>query len=120
MTGARPSSRPGSTWPGRRCCAPLVRLGPAGHRLVLTNHHILIDGWSLPLLVGELFAAYAAGGDAGGLPPVTPYRDYLALLAGRDRAASAATGRAYLAGFDHPDAGRAARRAATGRYPPRP
>ena len=32
----------------------LVRLGPAGHRLVVTHHHLLVDGWSMPLLLAEL------------------------------------------------------------------
>ncbi|WP_443047118.1 condensation domain-containing protein, partial [Streptomyces sp. HB2AG] len=36
-------------------CA-LVRLGEDRHRLVVTNHHILLDGWSMPLLARELFA----------------------------------------------------------------
>src|SRR5439155_8757835 len=26
----------------------LIRLGPDRHRLVITNHHILMDGWSMP------------------------------------------------------------------------
>jgi len=33
----------------------LVRLAPDRHRLVLTNHHLLLDGWSTPILVEELF-----------------------------------------------------------------
>ena len=38
--------------------AALIRTGPDRHRLVLTNHHIVIDGWSLPILLGEIFAGY--------------------------------------------------------------
>ncbi|HEV7628557.1 MAG TPA: condensation domain-containing protein, partial [Streptomyces sp.] len=68
---------------------PLMRFslfdcGPGDHRLVLTNHHLLLDGWSMPLLVRELFALYSAHGDTGQLPPVTPYREHLAVLAGLD------------------------------------
>ncbi|HEV3295820.1 MAG TPA: condensation domain-containing protein, partial [Streptosporangiaceae bacterium] len=66
----------------------LVRLGEGRHRLVITNHHILLDGWSLPVLMRELFAVYAAGGDAGGLPAVVPYREYLAWLGRLDREAA--------------------------------
>lgn len=40
----------------------LVRMSPADHRLVLTNHHVVWDGWSFPVLVGELFALYADRG----------------------------------------------------------
>ncbi|WP_052707349.1 non-ribosomal peptide synthetase [Streptomyces rubellomurinus] len=63
----------------------LIRTGERSHRLVLTNHHILLDGWSVPLLVQELFALYARRGDGSGLPPVPPYRDYLEWLSGQDR-----------------------------------
>ncbi len=31
------------------------------HRFVLTNHHIVMDGWSLPILVQEIFASYTGG-----------------------------------------------------------
>ncbi|HEY4972813.1 MAG TPA: condensation domain-containing protein, partial [Steroidobacteraceae bacterium] len=55
----------------------LIRLGEQQHRLLLTGHHILMDGWSMPVLVRELLALYAQRGDATALPRVTPYRDYL-------------------------------------------
>ena len=44
----------------------LIRLAADEHRLVLTNHHILMDGWSMPVLVQELLTLYAHKGDAGG------------------------------------------------------
>ena len=62
----------------------LVGVGAGEYRLVLTNHHILLDGWSMPLLVRELLVLYAAGGDGAALPRVRPYRDYLVWLAGRE------------------------------------
>ncbi|WP_312871714.1 amino acid adenylation domain-containing protein [Amycolatopsis acididurans] len=58
----------------------LVRDSATRHRLVISNHHILLDGWSLPLLVSDLLALYA--GDAP--PRPRPYRDYLAWLSTRD------------------------------------
>ena len=87
--------------------APLLRmsvvvLGPEQHHVVLTSHHILADGWSMPVLVAELLAAYRAGGDAGGLAPVRPYRDYLAWLAGQDHDAARAAWAGALAGLDGP------------------
>ncbi|CAM5641129.1 Amino acid adenylation domain-containing protein (Fragment) OS=Streptomyces tendae OX=1932 GN=GUR47_38495 PE=4 SV=1 [Streptomyces tendae] len=66
----------------------LLRLGAARHRLVLTNHHLLLDGWSLPVLMGDLFALYDAAGDDSALPRVRPYRDYLTWLEGQDRDAA--------------------------------
>ncbi|MFE1948849.1 condensation domain-containing protein, partial [Streptomyces sp. NPDC059524] len=71
----------------------LLALGPDHHKLVLTTHHLLLDGWSMPLLVKELFTLYGSAGDDAGLPPVTPYRAYLGWLAGRDDDAARAAGR---------------------------
>ncbi len=76
----------------------LIRLGAQEHRLVITNHHILMDGWSMPVLVHELLTLYAQKGDA--LPRVTPYRDYLAWLAAQDRAAAVAAWQEALAGLE--------------------
>ncbi len=80
----------------------VVRLGNKRHRLVVSNHHILLDGWSLPVLVRELFALYAQDADPAGLPRVTPYRDYLAWLSQQDSAASERTWRRVLAGVGDP------------------
>ncbi|MGW5385168.1 amino acid adenylation domain-containing protein [Nocardia sp. NPDC003963] len=69
--------------------AALVTLPPAAdgsgrHRLIVTAHHILLDGWSLGLFFAELRVLYAAGAAPEVLPPVRPYRDYIGWLAGRD------------------------------------
>ncbi|WP_326799791.1 amino acid adenylation domain-containing protein [Streptomyces sp. NBC_01808] len=80
----------------------LVRIGAERHRLVVTSHHVLMDGWSMPVLLGELSAVYAAGGDTRGLPPVTSYREYLAWLRRQDKDAAQAAWRAELAGADEP------------------
>ncbi|MFD4636955.1 amino acid adenylation domain-containing protein [Lentzea sp. NPDC058436] len=68
--------------------AMALRLGPEHHLLVLTNHHLVMDGWSTPLLMRDLFALYAADGASAGLPVARPFRDHLSWLAGRDRQAS--------------------------------
>jgi len=76
----------------------LIREGAKRHRLVVTNHHILLDGWSMPLLLGELFTLYH-----GGSPPhPTPYRDYLTWLAAQDPGLANAAWRAALTGLDGP------------------
>lgn len=62
----------------------LTELAPDRWLLVLTNHHLLLDGWSIPLLVRELLQLYAAQlapGTTAPLPAVRPYRDFLAWLA---------------------------------------
>lgn len=81
----------------------LIELPSARWRLVIVAHHIVIDGWSLPLFVGELMALYGAGGDLSALPSSPrPYRDYIGWLAGRDQAASRALWAEHLAGLDGP------------------
>ena len=80
----------------------LIRLGARQHRLVITSHHIVLDGWSLPVLVRELTAIYAAGGQASGLPAVPPYREYLAWLARQDKDIARAAWRDALAGLTEP------------------
>ncbi|MGI5378895.1 amino acid adenylation domain-containing protein [Streptomyces sp. CA-251387] len=80
----------------------LVRLAEHRHRLVITSHHILMDGWSAPVLIGELAALYANGGDASLLPRTTSYRDYLLWLGKQDKEAARTAWREELAGADEP------------------
>uniref|UniRef100_UPI002612A516 non-ribosomal peptide synthetase n=1 Tax=Mycobacterium sp. TaxID=1785 RepID=UPI002612A516 len=76
----------------------LIRTGENRHRFVLTNHHIVVDGWSLPILLGEIFAAY----HGQRLPAPAPYRSFVTWLADRDLEAAEAAWREILDGFDTP------------------
>ncbi|MFI9757073.1 amino acid adenylation domain-containing protein [Streptomyces sp. NPDC051963] len=80
----------------------LVVCGERDHRLVLSSHHLLWDGWSAPVLVRELFQLYTAGGDPAALPRVRPYRDYLAWLSRQDPEAARQAWRAALTELDEP------------------
>ncbi|MCX4830317.1 amino acid adenylation domain-containing protein [Streptomyces sp. NBC_01016] len=80
----------------------LIRLGAESHRLVLTIHHTVLDGWSLPTLLKEYHVLYLSGGDARGLPPVAPYRDYLTWLSRQDADASRAAWDTMLDGLTAP------------------
>nr|WP_256107305.1 non-ribosomal peptide synthetase [Streptomyces sp. ODS05-4] len=80
----------------------LARLAEGDHRLVVTVHHILVDGWSMPLLVGDLLALYGSDGDASGMRPVRPYKDYLKWLKAQDGPAAEAAWRSALAGVEEP------------------
>jgi nonribosomal peptide synthetase CepB len=80
----------------------LVKLDDARSQLVVTIHHILMDGWSLPVLFGEMWEVYSADGDPSVLPPVTPYRDYLAWLVRRDKDAARRAWQEALAGAGEP------------------
>ena len=76
----------------------LIRTAPEQHRIVLTNHHIVLDGWSLPILLQEVFASYFGHR----LPAAVPYRRFVEWLADRDVEAAHAAWRDVLAGFDTP------------------
>ena len=84
--------------------APLLRFALVRHgdeaTLVITNHHILFDGWSLPLLVRDLILLYTA--DEALPVPAPSYRDYLGWLTRQDRDAALASWRTALAGLDGP------------------
>ncbi|MCP2339575.1 amino acid adenylation domain-containing protein [Actinomadura rupiterrae] len=80
----------------------LVKLADDRHRLVFTNHHILLDGWSTPILQTELFTLYLTRGDDSGLPRVTPYKNYLAWLAKQDREAAEKAWHSALSGVGEP------------------
>ena len=86
---------PGST-PGRSTCAADRCCGHCWcgsrrttHVLLLTAHHIVTDGWSMGVLVGELATAYesAVRGETGGLAaaahPVRRFRGVAARAAVR-------------------------------------
>ncbi|MFD7735538.1 amino acid adenylation domain-containing protein, partial [Kitasatospora phosalacinea] len=88
-------------------CA-LLAFGPERHRLLLTRHHIVMDGWSTPVLLREVLATYAnadADADTGagaGLSAAPRWGDHLAYLAARDTDADADAWRRALAGLDGP------------------
>ena len=76
----------------------LIRTADGRHRLVLTNHHIVLDGWSLPILLQEIFASYYGQR----LPAAGSYRRFVTWLADRDLDAAHTAWREVLAGFDTP------------------
>ncbi|WP_330230540.1 amino acid adenylation domain-containing protein [Nocardia sp. NBC_00508] len=80
----------------------LVRTAPTQYRFVLTNHHLVLDGWSTALLVRELLTLYATAGDASALPPAHSYREFLCWLREQDHAGSTAAWAQSLAGIDTP------------------
>ncbi|NEC24120.1 non-ribosomal peptide synthetase, partial [Streptomyces parvus] len=108
--------------------AVAVRRADGTGSLVLTMHHIVVDGWSLPIVARDLFAAYGelggvrdgaelsealrAGADPSGAVPDgtgaqedadrARYRDHLAWLASTDREASLEVWRQALADVAEP------------------
>lgn len=91
----------------------LVRTGARRWQMVFTHHHLLLDGWSLPIVLETVFAAYeslAATPDGGapvslaarGLPESTGPRAFLAWLTERDLSAEESWFRERLAGLTGP------------------
>ncbi|OBJ51342.1 non-ribosomal peptide synthetase, partial [Mycobacterium sp. 1423905.2] len=79
----------------------LIRTGDGRYRFVLTNHHILLDGWSMPILLREVFASY----HGQWLPAAGSYRSFLTWLVDRgreDRQAAVTAWREVLDGFTTP------------------
>ena len=86
--------------------APLMRLNvfhlnSETVHFLWTLHHVLIDGWSMPLVFGEVFAAYEmlSKGQPLSLPPVRAYRDYIVWLKKQDLQQAEAFWRTYMQGF---------------------
>ncbi|MFD0360315.1 amino acid adenylation domain-containing protein [Nocardia sp. GCM10030253] len=80
----------------------LVRTGVDMFQLLVTNHHLVLDGWSMPLLIHELLSLYISDCDTAELAPPRSYREYLQWLQAQDRDAAIAAWREMLAGIDSP------------------
>jgi len=84
--------------------ARLVRLAADHHVLIFTAHHIVCDGWSINIIVGELGTAYSAlcRGAAPELAPALQFSTYARAQAQRDPAQLAATESYWLRLFREP------------------
>nr|WP_308737839.1 non-ribosomal peptide synthetase [Nostoc sp. 'Peltigera membranacea cyanobiont' N6] len=89
--------------------APLMRLalfqvGSNAYQFVWTSHHILIDGWCMPLIFKEVFGFYEAfsKGQDLLLEPSHPYRNYIAWLKWQDLSQAEVFWRGTLQGFKSP------------------
>ena len=89
--------------------APLMRLalfqlGPDRFQFVWTVHHLVVDGWCVPVILHEVVSFYEAFRDHRELelPPVRPYRDYIAWLKRQSLADAEQFWRKKLAGFTAP------------------
>nr|WP_255032036.1 non-ribosomal peptide synthetase [Pseudomonas aeruginosa] len=76
-----------------------VRVADHRHRLIYTNHHILMDGWSGSLLLGEVLERYSGRQPA---PQAGRYRDYIAWLQRQDRESAERYWKERLAELDAP------------------
>ncbi|MEU8529900.1 non-ribosomal peptide synthase/polyketide synthase, partial [Streptomyces sp. NPDC048629] len=82
----------------------VLSLADDRHQLVWSYHHVLLDGWSLPIVMGELLEAYDAfrTGSRPELPPRAPFRDFVAWVVGQDLDQARAYWHERLAGITEP------------------
>ncbi|MGQ0715386.1 MAG: MupA/Atu3671 family FMN-dependent luciferase-like monooxygenase [Gemmatimonadaceae bacterium] len=82
----------------------LVRVDQRESRCVWTFHHLLMDGRSFPVALGEVFALYEAIRDGRELLLTTPgeYRELIEWLSRRDTSADEPFWRELLRGFTAP------------------
>ncbi|HEY0607136.1 MAG TPA: amino acid adenylation domain-containing protein [Herpetosiphonaceae bacterium] len=82
----------------------LARVAADEHRLVWSHHHIVLDGWSLPLLLQEILVCYESfrRDRTPQLDPPRPYQDYIEWLQQQDPARSEQFWRQTLHGFGAP------------------
>ncbi|MEU5859486.1 amino acid adenylation domain-containing protein, partial [Nocardiopsis dassonvillei] len=88
--------------------APLVRFllfstpGGDAWRLVLNQHHIVVDGWSTDVLLDDLFTLYQEGPDAPSLSPAARFSDYARWFSAQGREESTRLWREELSGVEGP------------------
>jgi amino acid adenylation domain-containing protein/non-ribosomal peptide synthase protein (TIGR01720 family) len=82
----------------------LIRLGETAYEFIWTHHHLLLDGWSVGLVLKEVFSLYSAR--RSGAEPVPaqprPFRDYVLWLRRQDAGRAERYWRARLSGLTRP------------------
>jgi amino acid adenylation domain-containing protein/non-ribosomal peptide synthase protein (TIGR01720 family) len=84
----------------------LITLAPEQHYFIWRYHHLLLDGWSVPILLREFLALYQAACEQQppAIAPPTPYRRYIQWLAQQSTAEAEQYWRQALQGFVAPTA----------------
>lgn len=82
----------------------LIRLQDDQNRFIWSHHHILLDGWSAPIVLNELLELYVSYRDGRELrlDPPRQYRDYIVWLSKQETKKAEAHWRKLLAGFESP------------------
>ncbi|WP_197270633.1 non-ribosomal peptide synthase/polyketide synthase, partial [Paenibacillus alvei] len=72
------------------------------YEVMWSSHHILMDGWCLPLVAKEVFGTYSAlvGGKRPVQASIPSYNQYIEWLGRQDESAAAAYWQDYLSGFE--------------------
>ncbi len=82
----------------------LIRMADDAYEFIWSYHHLLLDGWSVSLILGEVISLYESfcQGQKPQLEKTRPYRDYIAWLKEQDQARAEDFWRNALKGFTSP------------------
>ena len=82
----------------------MIKLGENRYEFTWSNHHILMDGWCIGILIADFFEFYYSclENRPPRLPGVTPYRNYILWLEKQDRKRSISYWKKYLEEFEQP------------------
>lgn len=82
----------------------IIQLTEQTYQFIWSHHHILFDGWSMQIILKEVFALYEANqrGENLSLQPVRPYREYIEWLQQQDIKQAKDFWRQTLQGLENP------------------
>lgn len=82
----------------------LIRLSADSYRLIWTNHHALLDGWSQSLVLKQVFSVYRtlSAGEGPTLDPSPSFRNYIDWLETQDFSEAEPFWKQTLKGFTAP------------------
>lgn len=82
----------------------LIRRAERAYHFIWSHHHLVLDGWSVSLVLKEMLMIYAAlcRSEQPYLEPARPYGDYIEWLLQQDKAKAEAYWRGWLNGFTAP------------------
>ena len=81
----------------------VFRLEDDHYRLLWTHHHLIMDGWSLPLILSQVWQAYENGGIfPGSETPPPPFVNYIQWVQAQDHAAAKVYWQDLLGDFSAP------------------
>ncbi|WP_339460442.1 non-ribosomal peptide synthetase [Nodularia spumigena] len=82
----------------------IIQLGEKTYQFIWSHHHILFDGWSMQIVLKEVFALYEANqrGEHLRLSPVQPYKEYIEWLQQQDIEKAKQFWQQTLKGFETP------------------
>ncbi|HEX3072877.1 MAG TPA: condensation domain-containing protein, partial [Ignavibacteriales bacterium] len=83
----------------------LVKRAENEYEMIISNHHILYDGWSNGIILREFFQVYhrlSRGEQVVKIPAKPPFKEFVRWMQSRDKISREKYWREYLAGFEPP------------------